>query len=289
MTYQREPFPFNAGRLGQIEGLTVTSASPNQPPASVRYFGGLPYGLPPVGQAPRPLPRHYKYGTTANPGRFTGGTAICPQPPNRNPPDPSLFNEDCLQLNIWTPTENIPAAGWPVLFYLHGGYLQWGSANWKREAPVPLLNDSVFRAIIVVPAYRLNALGFLPGQELADEAKTHGQPVGNMGLWDQRTALEWTRDNIAVFGGDPTNVTVAGYSAGAFSAFHQLATSYTSFPPQKVSSRESSCSPTDPACRPRLWKNTKRSSTSTPPSSASHQTWTAKQSLQHFADSPSSS
>jgi carboxylesterase type B len=226
MTYQREPYPFNASRLGQIEGLTVTSTSQDRPGA-VRYFGGLLYALPPKGeyrfQAPRPLPRHYKYGTASNPGRFTGGTGICPQPPNRNPPDPSLFDEDCLQLNIWIPTENAPAAGWPVFFYLHGGYLQWGSANWKPEAPVPLLNDSAFRAIIVVPAYRLNALGFLTGQELADEAELGGKPVGNMGLWDQRAALEWTRDNIAVFGGDPTNITVAGYSAGAFSAFHQLA------------------------------------------------------------------
>lgn len=86
-----------------------------------------------------------------------------------------------------------------------------------------LLNDSAFRAVIVVPAYRLNALGFLTGQALADEAKCLGQCVGNIGLRDQRTALEWTRDNIAVFSGDPVNVTVAGYSAGAFSAFHQLA------------------------------------------------------------------
>jgi carboxylesterase type B len=227
MAYQREPYPFNAGRLGRIEGLTITLTSQTQPVASVHYFGGLPYALPPIGeyrfQAPRKLPRHYRYGTAVNPGRFTGGTGICPQPPNRNPPDPSLFDEDCLQLNIWKPTGDAPAAGWPVFFYLHGGYLQWGSANWKPEAPVRLLNDSAFRAIIVVPAYRLNALGFLTGQELADEAKIHGQPVGNMGFWDQRTALEWTRDNIAVFGGDPTNVTVAGYSAGAFSAFHQLA------------------------------------------------------------------
>ena len=227
MSYQRKPYPFNAGRLGHIEGLTIITASPTQPAASVHYFGGLPYALPPIGeyrfQAPRPLPRHYKYGTAANPGRFTGGTGICPQPPNRNPPDPSLLDEDCLQLNIWVPTETAPAAGWPVFFYRHGGYLQWGSANWKPEAAVRLLNDSAFRAIIVVPAYRLNALGFLTGQELADEAKSLGQPVGNMGLRDQRTALEWTRDKIAVFSGDPANITVAGYSAGAFSAFHQLA------------------------------------------------------------------
>jgi carboxylesterase type B len=227
MAYQQETCRFDAGRLGQIEGLTVTSTTQHQP-GSVRYFGSLPYGLPPTGEyrfrAPRKLPLHYKYGKAANPGRFTGGTGICPQPPNRNPPDPSLFDEDCLQLNCWIPVGDAPANGWPVLFYLHGGFLQWGSANWKPEAPVPLLTDSAFRAIIVVPAYRLNSLGFLAGQELAEEAERNGrEPVGNMGLWDQRLALEWTRDNISVFGGDPDNITVAGYSAGAFSAFHQLA------------------------------------------------------------------
>lgn len=227
MTYQRESYRFNAGRLGQIEGLTISSTSQNQPGA-VHYFGGLPYALPPIGEyrfrAPRKLPLHYRYGTSANPGRFTGGTAFCPQPPSRNPPDPALVDEDCLQLNVWVPSGDAPANGWPVCFYLHGGYLQWGSANWKPEAPVPLLTESAFRAVMVVPAYRVNSLGFLTGKELAAEAERNGgEPMGNMGFWDQRAALEWTRDSISVFGGDPTNITVAGYSAGAFSAFHQLA------------------------------------------------------------------
>lgn len=226
MSYRRETYHFDAGRLGHIEGLTITSTSPYQPGA-VRYFGGLPYALPPIGEyrfrTPRKLPQYYRYGTASNPGRFTGGTGICPQPPSRNPPDRSLIDEDCLQLNIWIPTDDAPANGWPVFVYLHGGYMQWGSANWKPEAPVPLLSDSAFRAIIVVPAYRLNALGFLTGKELAKEAAENGEPVGNMGLWDQRTALEWTQDNISVFGGNHTNITVGGYSAGAFAAYHQLA------------------------------------------------------------------
>lgn len=228
MPYRQATYRFDAGRLGHIEGLTITSTSPDQPGA-VHYFGGIPYALPPFCEhrfrAPRKLPQYYRYGTASNPGRFTGGTGICPQPPSRNPPDPSLVDEDCLQLNIWIPTEDAPADGWPVFVYLHGGYMQWGSANWKREAPVPLLTDSAFRAIILVPAYRLNALGFLTGKEFAEEAAGTGesQPVGNMGLWDQRTALEWTRDSISLFGGNPTNITIGGYSAGAFATFHQLA------------------------------------------------------------------
>lgn len=68
----------------------------------------------------------------------------------------------------------------------------------------------------------LNAFAFLMGKELAAEARRNGEPVGNMALWDQTTALEWTHKNISVFGGNPANITVAGYSAGGYSAFQQL-------------------------------------------------------------------
>ncbi|EXJ83635.1 hypothetical protein A1O1_07259 [Capronia coronata CBS 617.96] len=224
MSYHRESYVFDAGPLGHIEGLTITS---NDTPI-LRYFGGVPYGLPPIGpyrfRAPRKLPSFYRYGTKANPGRFTGGAAICPQPPSRVPPDPALFDENCLQLNIWIPADEPEKGSWPVLFYLHGGFLQWGSPNWRPEALVRLIGESAFKGIVVMPAYRLNALGFLTGKELADEAESgDGGPFGNMGFWDQRAALEWTAKNISSFGGDPDNITVGGYSAGGFSAFQQLA------------------------------------------------------------------
>ncbi|KAI5195605.1 hypothetical protein E4T38_08925 [Aureobasidium subglaciale] len=73
-------------------------------------------------------------------------------------------------------------------------------------------------------AYRLNALGFVTGKAFAAEASDGGgTQYGNMGFWDQRMALEWTHQNIAHFGGNPDNITCAGYSAGAYSTFHQLA------------------------------------------------------------------
>ncbi|KIW12748.1 hypothetical protein PV08_07934 [Exophiala spinifera] len=224
MGYQRENYIFNASQLGYIEGLTILS---NDNPV-LRYFGGIPYALPPIGpyrfRAPRKLPPLYRYGTKANPGRFTGSAATCPQPPSRVPPDPALFDEDCLQLNIWLPANGPQEGLWPVLFYLHGGFLQWGSPNWGPEALVRLISESAFRGIVVMPAYRLNALGFLTGKELADESQggIHG-PLGNMGFWDQRTALEWVSQNIHAFGGDSNNITVGGYSAGGLSAFQQLA------------------------------------------------------------------
>jgi len=224
MGNQQQSYVFNAGKLGYIEGLTILS---DKTPV-LRYFGGIPYALPPIGpyrfRAPRKLPPLYRYGTKANPGRFTGSAAICPQPPSRVPPDPALFDEDCLQLNIWMPFDEPEEGSWPVLFYLHGGFLQWGSPNWGPEALVRLISESAFRGIVVMPVYRLNALGFLTGKELAEESQNDDRgSVGNMGFWDQRTALEWVAQNISAFGGDPHNITVGGYSAGGLSAFQQLA------------------------------------------------------------------
>lgn len=223
MAHQQQSYTFDAGRLGLIEGVTLSL----QDGPVLHYFGGIPYALPPTGdyrfRAPRKLPKEFKYGTLSNPGRFTGGTALCPQPPGRTPQDKALFDEDCLQLNIWVPAESAPNEGWPVFVYFHGGFLQVGSANWGQGSLVALLTESVFRAIMVLPAYRLNAFGFLASEELATEARRNGEPYGNMGLWDQRTALEWTYKNISLFGGNPSNITAAGYSAGGFSAFQQLA------------------------------------------------------------------
>jgi carboxylesterase type B len=75
-----------------------------------------------------------------------------------------------------------------------------------------------------MPTYRLNALECLTRKELADEVRNDGdEPAGNMDLWDQRTALEWTHENILQFGEISANITVGRYSAGALSAFQQLA------------------------------------------------------------------
>lgn len=132
---EKDPFLFDAGPLGHIEGLSVSyhsDTSRNKP--LLRYFGGLPYALPPVGpyrfRRARPLPDYYRYGTRVNPGRFTRSTAFCPQPSFRSPSDESLWDEDCLQLNIYIPTGKPPSStGWPVFFYIHGGFLQWGNPN----------------------------------------------------------------------------------------------------------------------------------------------------------------
>lgn len=255
MSYQRENYRFDAGPLGHMEGLTVTvDGTP-----AVRYFGGLPYSLPPTGQwrfrMPRRLPPGYQYGTAAEPGQFTRGTWVCPQPPSTNTPDASVVGEDCLQLNVWVPAQPAPKDGWPVCFYIHGGFLQVGTANLTPEALVPLLSDSAFQAIMVLPAYRLNALGFLTGSELAAEASACGEASGNMGLWDQRAALEWTHDNISCFGGNPASITVAGYSAGAYSAFQQLAHELWRVPAEKALIKRVAMFSNSPGVRPKALRD----------------------------------
>lgn len=100
-----------------------------------------------------------------------------------------------------------------------GGFLQFGNANTPGN-PTTLLSMTPFKAIVIKPAYRLNLFGFLASHELSTPQK---KPVGNLGFWDLRLALEWTYKNINYFGGDPTNITIGGYSAGAHCAFYQLA------------------------------------------------------------------
>lgn len=79
-----------------------------------------------------------------------------------------------------------------------------------------LLGETDFKAVVVMPAYRLNVFGFLYSTELEQDAASVGESVGNHGFWDQRLALEWTRDNVHLFGGNPANITLAGYSAGSY-------------------------------------------------------------------------
>lgn len=223
--YVQESFVYSAGALGYLEGLRISSHD-SQPP--IQYFGGVPYALPAVSQnrfrRPRPLPQFYRYGTKVSPGRFTRKAAYCPQPEWLNPMTSDPFEEDCLQLNIYIPDDKQrPEKGWPVFFYIHGGFLQWGSPNMEPASVTPLLSETSLRAILVMPGYRLNLFGFLSSKELHAEAQKDGECAGNMGFWDQRAALEWTAKNVGFFGGDADNITIGGYSAGSHSTFHQLA------------------------------------------------------------------
>jgi carboxylesterase type B len=103
------------------------------------------------------------------------------------------------------------------LTHLDGGFLQWGSPNGIDLRA--LLSESPVRCIVVAPAYRLNVFGFLASKELLDSCPDFNV---NLGFWDQLMALQWTFENVSYFGGDASNITVGGYSAGSHSVFHQL-------------------------------------------------------------------
>jgi para-nitrobenzyl esterase len=123
---------------------------------------------------------------------------------------PPAVSEDCLYLNIWTPAKAYERL--PVIVWIYGG----GYINGSASMPLYWGDRLAHKAVIVVTiAYRIGPLGFLTHPDLTRESPHHSS--GNYGLMDQIAALEWIQRNIAVFGGDPKNVTIAGQSSGAIS------------------------------------------------------------------------
>jgi para-nitrobenzyl esterase len=173
-------------------------------------FRGLPYAAPPTKdlrwRPPRP-PASWSGVRDA-----TQYAPSCLQKPNLfQPPGPE--SEDCLYLNVSTPTLRHDANR-PVLIWIHGGGLtEDGALNYDGTK---LAAGGV---VVVTINYRLGALGFLAHPALASRP---GGPAGNYGLMDQQAALRWVNHNVAQFGGDPHNVTIAGQSAGGLSVLAQL-------------------------------------------------------------------
>jgi len=120
------------------------------------------------------------------------------------------YDDDCLFLNIWTPENAVLGDNLPVIFYIHGGGYTGGCGHEKHfDGPVWPLKG----VIAVTCNYRLGPMGYLCLPELEEETGH----TGNYGMYDQITALQWVRDNIREFGGNPDNITVMGQSAGAMS------------------------------------------------------------------------
>ena len=201
--------------------LTVSGGSlvgEKLPGEKVYVYKGIPYAAPPVGElrwkAPQPvLPwegvrEALEFGHPAMQASHTPGGYT---PEFFYEGDPA-FSEDCLTLNIWTSRPGKPEAGLPVVLWLHGGgYV----AGWSSE---PEMDGAEWarRGVVMVSAnYRLGLLGFLAHPALS--AEDPNGVSGNYGMLDQVAALQWIRENIAQFGGDPDNVTIMGQSAGAAS------------------------------------------------------------------------
>ncbi|XP_044839385.1 acetylcholinesterase-like [Mauremys mutica] len=195
---------------GPIRGKRLQAGS-----STVTAFLGIPYAEPPVGalRFQKPLP-HQPWSQVLETTSFGN---VCPQVPLPGYPEAKLFtptmpqSEDCLFLNIWVPHPQPPDPA-PILIWIYGGGFFRGAASLE-------LYDGRFLAatenvIVASMNYRLGALGFLSLPPAAP---------GNAGLWDQRLALRWLRDNAAAFGGDPARVMLSGHSTGAASVgFHLL-------------------------------------------------------------------
>jgi carboxylesterase type B len=204
ISYTTKEHELDLGEKGVIKGVQFDDRS--------RRYSGVPYALPPIGEyrwrKPRPLPSSYKLFDAS--GAPFDATKL-------------KFSEDCLCVNIWTPVPKPADNGkkYPVLLWLHGGWFQMGDPSQDETMdPTEMISTGGMRGIVVAIGYRLNVFGFLAGKEL--EAESGGELAGNFGLWDQRLAMEWVKENISAFGGDPDNITLGGRSAGSYGVEAQV-------------------------------------------------------------------
>ncbi len=195
-------------RIIDIEGGQVAGVLDR----GVHVFKGIPYAAAPVGDGrwkpPQPVVpwsgvRHtFNFGPECPQAQYPAGSIyIRPLQPQ---------NEDCLFLNVWTTAH----AGdqLPVLVWIHGGALRYGSSISDLRDGVPLAQKNV---VLVSLNYRLGPLGYFAHPELSAESPRGSS--GNYGVLDQIAALQWVQRNIERFGGDPAKVTIAGESAGSWS------------------------------------------------------------------------
>jgi para-nitrobenzyl esterase len=205
---------------GKVSGEFIDSSG-------VTVFKGIPFAAPPVGdlrwKAPQPVK---KWEGIKECTRFSAS-------PMQSTPVPFMMwtqefiapreplSEDCLYLNLWTGAEKAGEKR-PVFVYIYGGGFNSGSG----AVPVYDGEEMAKKGLVFITFnYRVGILGFLAHPELTAESEY--QASGNYGLLDQVEVLRWVHKNIEAFGGDPSNVTIAGQSAGAFSVNYLVASPLT--------------------------------------------------------------
>ena len=192
---------------GTVEGTLSGSG--------IRIFRGIPYAAPPVGDLRWKAPQPAASWTGVRSGKEFG--PACMQRPiygNMGFRGPAN-SEDCLYLNVWSPSDN--PSNLPVLVYFFGGGLQAGDGSEPRYDGESM---ALHGMVAVTISYRVSVFGFMAHPELTKEASYHAS--GNYGFLDQNAALKWVQANIGAFGGDPKRVTIAGQSAGSRSVSVQM-------------------------------------------------------------------
>ncbi|HEY9139673.1 MAG TPA: carboxylesterase family protein [Bryobacteraceae bacterium] len=199
---------------GILEG--IAGADP-----SVRIFEGVPFAAPPVGalrwQAPQPaatwsgVRKADQFGDRCYQGSIYGDMIFRDKG----------ISEDCLYLNVWTPS-SAHKKHLPVLVYFYGGGFAAGASDEPRYDGTNFAKKGI---IVVTVNYRLGVFGFLAYPELT--AESPHKASGNYGMLDQVAALQWVHRNIAAFGGDPGKGTIGGESAGSASVSALMASPLT--------------------------------------------------------------
>ncbi|KAJ2981917.1 hypothetical protein NQ176_g1729 [Zarea fungicola] len=181
-----------------------------------RAFLGVPYAAPPVGDLRWRAPQAPAKWEGIREARIYGPSSIQFPPPSNSiySGGETKFSEDCLYLNIWTGADG--SHDRPVLVWFHFGAFVFGSGSNPYYDGEKLAAQGL---TVVTFNYRLGRLGFLAHPELSAESQY--KTSGNYGILDQIAALEWVQRNIKAFGGNSTNVTLGGASAGA-SSIHIL-------------------------------------------------------------------
>jgi len=185
--------------------------------SGIYVFRGVPYAAPPVSvwrwREPQPVKN---WSGVRKAGKFAPRAMQLSIFGDMNFRSDGM-SEDCLYLNIWTPSKT-GKDNLPVLVYFYGGGFMAGDGSEPRYDGGSMARRGV---VSVTVNYRLGVFGFFAHPELTKESPHHAS--GNYGLLDQSTALQWVQKNIAAFGGNPKKITIAGESAGSFSVSAQMA------------------------------------------------------------------